>query len=617
MKPAIDLLFGLVFCLSLAGLGGLFAQRILDIKTNIFTAFFFGCGLAILILFVGGVLGVFGGIFFTLILALICLFIITGQRRLSKLSFGFEKKAILPLVLTCVLLILAGLAALSPPIKNDTLYYHLGLPKLWASSGGISFFPTIAFSATALNNELLLTPIAAMISPEAAQFFVFLTALIVILLLAYELDRFTNTPAYYGILFIAASPLYISGLADAKNDYLAAGFCLVSLFYYFDYLKIKNAKYLILSGVFAGLAAGTKSNALIFVLAITVIVITSRPRMKELAFYLLGAAVLGLPWYLKAYFETGNPFYPFYNNIFQSVFWPNAFDNFNKATMPASVNRGIVDFILSPFKLVYWPDLFRGRIGPLPLIFLPLMLVIKNHPKIIKRALVLIGIFYVVWYAVWANCRYLLPAVLILIFVAAYILHRAVTKIKSVWLIVSIMVCLLITVNIAQTIRDDSTRIKAAVGLIDHDTFLKQAASLDPNNPASGQKLTTLPYIDIWQYANVALPKNAVVGILCSNWNRADGFYLDRRFMFINPTEQKVVDFSRDSLSLVSSIKQSGLDYFLIDKDVIAEFAPDSRFVSAPGFVHIAEGIRRTEQFIKENGRLEFQTDRYQLYRLY
>jgi 4-amino-4-deoxy-L-arabinose transferase-like glycosyltransferase len=616
MKFAIDLIFSLAFCVSLSALGNQFSQYVLKLKTNFYTSFFIGCGLSIIILFVGGLLGLFNVVFLAVIVICVFLFLIVSKRFLPSLIFGFEKKAIVPLILTGLLFLLAGLAALSPPIKNDTLYYHLGLPKLWIDSGGISFYPTIAFSATALNNELLLTPIVALISPEAAQFFVFLTALFVVLLLAHELNRFVNTPAYYGIIFIAALPLFVSGLSDAKNDYLAAGFCLVSLFYYFDYFKIKSAKHLILSGVFAGLAASTKSNALIFLLVLTVLVIVCKPRLKEFAYYLIGAAILGLPWYTKAFIETGNPFYPFYNNLFQSACWPNVFDNFNRATMPASVDRGVFDFILSPFKLVYWPDLFRGRIGPLPLIFLPLMFVVRNHPKIIKRALILCGLFFVIWYGIWANCRYLLPAVLILTFVSAYIAYRAAAKIKSVRIVILIAVSLLIAVNVAQTLRDNTTRIKAAVGLIERDTFLTQVSVLDPNHPESGAKQVALPYIDIWQHANRELPKNAVVGILCSNWTRADGFYLDRRFLYINPTEQKVIDFSLDSLKLVLSIKNSGMDYFLIDNDVIAEFNPESRFVSAPGFMQIADNIRRVGQFIKENGRLEFQTGRYQLYRI-
>jgi hypothetical protein len=614
MKPIIDLLFGLGLCISLAGLGGVIAHRVFNFKSNFYLSFLLGCGIAIVVLFTGGLLGLFSRPFFISLLILLGLFIISGYRRLSDITLKFTKNNAIPLVLVAILLIFAGLAALSPPIKNDTLYYHLGLPKLWAISGGILFYPTIAFSATALNGELLVTPIVAIISPEAAQFFVFLIALITILYLGHELERFTNTPSYLGLIFIAALPLYIAGLSDSKNDYLAAGFCLAAIFSYFDYTKIRHSKYLIMSGVFAGLAAGTKSNALIFAIALTIGIFISRPRLKDFACFVLGATIFTIPWYLKAYLETGNPVYPFYNGIFHSPFWPNAFNDFNEATMPPSVDRTIVDFILSPFKLVYWPDLFRGRIGPFPLIFLPFLIIIKNHPKIIKRTLIVAAVYYVIWYAIWANARYLLPAVLLLIFVAAYAAYRAAAKSRSILLIVTVMASLLIAINIVQLFRDSGIRVKAAAGMIDRDTFLERAASLDPNNLISGEKVIALPYFEIWQRANTALPKNAIVGILCSNWSRADGFYLDRRFMYINPTEQKVVDFGLDSIGLENTFRQSGIDYFLIDNQVIQEFSGQSRFADAPEFTRIADGVRRIVQYTQKNGRLEFQTDRYQLY---
>jgi hypothetical protein len=342
-----------------------------------------------------------------------------------------KKEFAFPLILAAILFAINGLAALSPPIKNDTLYYHLGLPKLWIESGGIPFYPTIAFSATALNCELLVTPIAAIISWEAAQFFVFLIAIITILYLARELRRFTNTPSYYGLIFLAALPLYVAGLSDSKNDYLAVGFCMAAIFLYFDYLKNKQAKYLALAGVFTGLAAGTKSNALIFGLAITMAVIIDRPRLRDFAYFIIGAAVLAIPWYLKAYIETSNPVYPFYNDIFHSLYWPNIFNDFNKATMPASVDRGILDFIISPFKLVYQPDLFRGRIGPLPLIFLPFFLVFGNHPKVIKRTL-FVALYFILSGTGLGECQVFAAAVLLFAFAAAYIAYRAAAKIKSV-----------------------------------------------------------------------------------------------------------------------------------------------------------------------------------------
>ena len=616
MKLISDLLFGILFCISLGGLGGLFARRILDLKTNFFMAFFFGCGLAIVFLFLGGLFGIFSSTFFLIFIILALLFAISGWRRLAKWQMNFNKKELVLIALVIIVLLLAGLASLSPPLKNDTLYYHLGLPKLWAGDGGIHFYPTIALSATALNGELLVTPIVGRISPEAAQFIVFLIGVITMLLLAEELNRFVGANQYLGLLFLAAVPLYISGLADGKNDYLAAGFCLVSTFLYFDYLKARNAKYLILAGVFAGLAAGTKTNCLIFVMSITILTVFGRPRFKDLLLFILGILIFGAPWYLRAFIITGNPVYPFYNTIFHSGYWRDIFDGFNQAAMPVSEKRNPANFILSPFKLVYLPDLFRGRLGPLPFILLPLFIFIKNHPRFIHRALWISAIFYAAWFSVWANARYLLPAAMLLIFVSSYIAYRSFKFNRTVGLAIIIGASLIVMVNIAQMTRDGLPRIKAALGLVDRDTFLLQAAVLDPNNLGSDQKTAALPYYEVWQVANASLPNNAVVGILCSNWSRADGFYLDRRFLYLNPSEQTAVDFSQDEGNIIRTLTVNKIDHLLIDNRVIAEFSDTSQFKNIPAFAILAAGVKTLADYAKENGQLVFQADRFTLYRL-
>jgi len=50
MRFIIDLLFVLLYCLALGGLGVLFFKRILRIEIDFFTGFFAGCGIAIMIL---------------------------------------------------------------------------------------------------------------------------------------------------------------------------------------------------------------------------------------------------------------------------------------------------------------------------------------------------------------------------------------------------------------------------------------------------------------------------------------------------------------------------------------------------------------------------------------
>jgi len=616
MKLLIDLLFGIIFGISLAGLGVIFFKKVLSENIDFFTGFFAGCGLAVIILFIVGLAGLYNRAFFSAFIIFIFLFSITGRRSLMREEFPIDKRYLLPLILLFGVILAAALSSLSPPIKNDTLYYHLGLPKLWAEDGGIRFYPTISFSATALNSEMLLTPIMAFVSPEAAQFFVCIVGLMVLLLLGRGFNRLTGSSQIVALLALGSVPLFLSGLTDAKNDYLAAGFALCSFLFYIDYVNNDNTKQIILAGVFAGLAASTKTNAIIYAISLFAVILLSRHRAKDVALFAIGAVLLGMPWYLKAYLQTGNPVFPFYNNWFDSMYWQPVFDSFNKATNVRSESQGLVNFITSPFRLVYFPDIFRGRIGPSILIFLPLLFFLRQVPRIIFKALLISLIFYFFWYIAWPNARYLMPIIPLLALTAALIIDRLFKISRLPGYIAICGLSLLIAAGGIQLIRDGSFRIKAALGLIDHDYFLQTVSVLDPNQLESPRKSTALPYYDIWQFLNVTADPDAVIGILCSNWNRADGFYLDRHHLYLNPSDQVIIDFTSDRTQIAQSLAKQNIRYVLIDKLVIVEFSPEGDFNKAPGFDIFSRGVNDFVDIIKRNGQLIYLTDRFELYRI-
>jgi len=614
MKFVIDGMFVILFGISLAGMGAYFFKRILKTEIDFFTGFFAGCGLAIVFLFFCGILSLFFRNLFLAYIIFVFIFAIPGRRLLFRHRLAVDKKLIVPFLLLAIVLFVAGLAALSPPIKNDTLFYHLGLPKLWAGDGGIEFYSTIPLSASALNSELLLTPILAFVSPEAAQFFVFLVGIMVCGAAGRAYSKLTAGQPLTAILALGTVPLFVSGLCDAKNDYLAVGFALIAFIKYFEYMESGRFREILFAGIFAGLAASTKPNALIFVVGLSIMLAIERRNLKAVAGFLAAAVIFGSPWYIRAFIETGNPFFPFFDNLFHSDHWRPLFDDFNAATFVASERRNILNFITSPFRLIFLPDIFRGRLGPLPLALLPLLLIFRPVPKTLRITLWLSAIFFVIWYMIWPNARYLLPIVPVLCLVTAYILERLTDSGRALRLSMIAIITVLIALTGLQIVRDGIGRIKAATGLVSRDEFLKSAMLLDPNRPMSAAKLAAIPYYDIWAYLNLTAPEDAVVGILCSNWNRADGFYLERRYRYLNPTEQATVDFAGNKGQIALALVRNNVQYVLIDKTVVREFAENSPFSNAPGFSVFSSGVRDFLEVVRQNGRLILITDRFELH---
>ena len=375
-------------------------------------------------------------------------------------------------------------------------------------------------------------------------------------------------------------------------------------------------KQIIFAGVFAGLSASTKANAIIYVISIFLVQLLSRHRVKDIALFGIAAILLGLPWYLKAYIQTGNPVFPFYNSLFDSNYWRPVFDSFNTATNVKTESQSIINFITSPFRLVYFPDIFRGRVGPSLLVFLPLLFFIKQIPGIVYKSLLISLIFYVLWYIAWPNARYLMPVIPLLALVAAITIDRSFKIGRLPGYVAIAGLSLLIAASGVQLIRDGAFRVKAAFGLIDREYFLQTVSMLDPNRLSSSQKSTVLPYYDIWQFLNVSARPDAIVGILCSNWNRADGFYLERSYLYLDPSDQVTVDFTSDRKKIANSLVEQSIRYVLIDKLVIGEFSPDSNFKDAPGFNVLSRGVNDFVDIIKRNGQLIYLTDRFELYRI-
>ena len=616
MSFIVNILFGLVFSVSLAGLGVLVMRKLVDFDIDFVSGFFIGCGISVVLLFLVGLFGFYNWYVFLVYIIIIFLFSVYGRRALANISATFEWQYFIPLLVLVSVLIFAGLVSLSPPIKNDTLYYHLGLPKLWAIDGGIKFYPFISFSTTALNSEVLLTPILSFVSPEAAQFFVFLVAVMVIILSGKIYTRLTGQSPILVYIVLGAVSFYITGITDAKNDYLATGFALTAFYFYVGYLDRRQTKSIILAGILAGLAASTKANAIIFVIAMFLTIIISRHRLKDVVWFAVAAFILSTPWYIKAYLTTGNPFYPLFNNYFHSPYWSDLFNGFNKATFVASEKQSLLNILTAPFRLIYFPDIFRARLGPLPFIALPLLLFMKNIPAALKKGLLISLIYYIFWYIAWPNGRYLMPVIPILCLAAAYALHRIFSYGRMVTATVLAGVTLLIAFSGVQVFRDGIVRAKTSLGLISREAFMENVTVLNPNQLESSRRDLALPYIDVWNYLNTHAPVRAKVAILCSNWNRADAFYLDRPFVYLNPTGQNIVRFYDNRKVIAQDIVKNDFQYVLIDKDVLTEFADSSKFAEAPDFDIFSRGVRDFVDIAKQNGRIVFLTDRFVLYRL-
>jgi 4-amino-4-deoxy-L-arabinose transferase-like glycosyltransferase len=321
-----------------------------------------------------------------------------------------------PSFLTTLYLLLIVLwtlpVALLPPTDWDGLFYHLTGPKLYLQAGrvvgGIDI-PHLNFPSLM---EMLYAWAMLLRGDIAAKLLHAFFGLLLGGLVYLTARRLLNKKAAWLAVLVFASMPMISTLAGwAYNDLALAFYQLASLYTFVKYQigksanqqisksgnlippisnpqsPIPNLRWLVLSGIFAGLAMGLKYTGFVAPLVIVALILWYAVRrmpggfdfkmlLLNLAVFFLAALLVALPWYVKNWAFTGNPVYPFLSSLFDGRYW----DSF-RAGWYAAAGTGIGGhpgtLLALPLLLTlgmrdvnYWD----GRTGPLFLLFLPLML---------------------------------------------------------------------------------------------------------------------------------------------------------------------------------------------------------------------------------------------------
>ena len=222
------------------------------------------------------------------------------------------------------------LLASVPPVSRDALTHHLALPKLWVESGGIHARPDIVFSYyPQLLDVLYMLPVA-LGHDIAAKYLHFAFALLTALLIfVFVRRRIGPSWAALGGLLFLTLPLIIKLSVTVYVDLGLVFFTTAALFSAAIWLEdTGRVRWLVLAAVCSGLALGTKYNALVSFLVLSLLLPffylyrRENPHAEQLnavKFAVIFAAVSMLvfsPWLIRNYSLTGNPLYPLAQGVF-------------------------------------------------------------------------------------------------------------------------------------------------------------------------------------------------------------------------------------------------------------------------------------------------------------
>jgi hypothetical protein len=219
-----------------------------------------------------------------------------------------------------VLLILGFtlLTALAPPLKFDALVYHLALPRHYLLAGRMVYVPQIMFWGMPQTAEMLYTWAMSLGGDPAAVVLGWLVGLVALLgLLGLTTDRLGVGPAWASLAALICGFTLSTGLAWGYNDWWVLLFGLGFLISLSLWSEGHSTGLLALAGLFAGIALSTKYTAGILLICGGVVILWNwkslgpgfRP-LKSLFQFGLPAVLVVIPWLLKNWLATGNPFYP-------------------------------------------------------------------------------------------------------------------------------------------------------------------------------------------------------------------------------------------------------------------------------------------------------------------
>lgn len=492
------------------------------------------------------------------------------------------------------------LLACVPPVSRDALTHHLFVPKLYLQHGGMYEIPYLSVSYYPMNLDLLyLIPLYFKndIIPKFIHFFFALVTSIMIY--RYLARRINISYALLGVLFFLTLPVIVRLSSTVYVDLGLICFLFAALLYLFDWIESGfQTRWLLLSAVCCGLAMGTKLNGLIglFLLGLFVGFVYVRYHASQkryavktiiwCAVFVITAMIVFSPWMVRNIAWTGNPVYPLYNSLFNTV-------NTGRESKPdieleeqtqishIRILREIygeswLQIALIPLRVFFQgqddnPRYFDGRANPF-LILLPLFAFwgIRSGTKQ-EKAEKLLLLFFSVLFLLFAcaqtsiRIRYfsaiLPPLVLLSIFglyniqtsiLIRYLFISSFIKRMVIFGIIAVMLGLNAVYLVNRFIKDQP--ISYIVGNITRDEYIQAYR----------------PEYAAYQYANKHLAYDSkILGIYLGN----RGYYSDRHIEFSIEILKVLAANAETGLDIAQKLYEKGFTHLLVNFQLFNNFA--------------------------------------------
>jgi hypothetical protein len=344
--------------------------------------------------------------------------------------------------------------ALAYPDGWDELVYHATLPQRWATDGCPVVYADLPYSAFPSLAEILFWMVAAIDQVLVPRLLMWLCWCATLLLLARILQSIVTYAqaitlvlayALCTTLLLVVNNCYVESLL--AMNFVAALYLMLQLHESADCAQPRN--WALPLGILAGGAAAVKLTGACVLAVVLVCFISHAYRYRShtrqiliaTAIFGLTAMTIAIPFYLRPWLATGNPFYPYLAQWFSHDLAIEEMSRYHHAIGSSFGISSWTTFLAAPFLLAFDNLLYDGAFGGQAILLIGLAVwelicalrrrQFTDSPTL-WLSLSTVGL-YTFWFATAQQSRFAILAWITLILLAAYGLKRS-SKLVRQWM---------------------------------------------------------------------------------------------------------------------------------------------------------------------------------------
>ena len=210
----------------------------------------------------------------------------------------------------------------------DDISYHLPMARMFVEHQGLAVSEYLRFPFFPSNMQLLMAGGLMFSGDVLAQMLATLPVFITCLGLMGFAQWLLGASFWGGvaILLYLVTPVVGETLGFAYVDFGLTLFCIAALFAVAVWHQQAGGgiRWLVLAGVFAGIAGGIKFHGIVFAALIGLVLLLVGKRWRPVWIYGLVCAVTAGGWYLRSYWLSGDPVHPAGGTLFGHYLWSAA-----------------------------------------------------------------------------------------------------------------------------------------------------------------------------------------------------------------------------------------------------------------------------------------------------